>query len=136
MDRVFLDANILFSAAYRPDAGLLKLWKLNSVELVSSTYALKEARANLPQREQRARLERLTGSLKILPHVPVNHPLPVAVNLPAKDRPILIGAIEAKATHLLTGDVAHFGSYYGQTVGGVLILRPAAYLRGHAFPEI
>jgi len=30
MDRLFLDAHVLFSAAYRPNAGLLKLWKLKT----------------------------------------------------------------------------------------------------------
>jgi hypothetical protein len=33
MHRLFLDANILFSAAYRPDAGLIKLWKLPDATL-------------------------------------------------------------------------------------------------------
>src|SRR5215470_8972656 len=28
MDRLFLDAKVLFSAAYRSEAGLLQLWKL------------------------------------------------------------------------------------------------------------
>lgn len=27
MDKLFLDANILFSAAYRSNAGLLRLWE-------------------------------------------------------------------------------------------------------------
>jgi len=30
MDRLFLDANVLFSAVYRPNPGLLKLWKLKT----------------------------------------------------------------------------------------------------------
>ena len=45
-----------------------------------------------------------------------------------KDRPILLAAIQAQATHLLTGDKRHFGSLYGQSISGVLILRPADYL--------
>lgn len=47
MDRLFLDANILFSAAYRPDAGLRRLWEVPNVELVTSAYAGEEARRNL-----------------------------------------------------------------------------------------
>ena len=39
MDRVFLDANVLFSAAYRQDSSLLRLWELKDVELVTSAYA-------------------------------------------------------------------------------------------------
>ncbi len=32
------------------------------------------------------------------------------------------------ATHLLTGDKDHFGRYYGLSIEGVLILRPASYM--------
>ena len=53
--------------------------------------------------------------------------LPRGINLPAKDRPILLAAIDAGATHLLTGDWEHFGPYYRQQVAGVLILPPAEY---------
>jgi uncharacterized protein len=49
MDRLFLDANVLFSAAYRPDAGLGQLWKLEGAILCSSHYALEEARINLTE---------------------------------------------------------------------------------------
>ena len=51
------------------------------------------------------------------------------IDLAEKDRPILAMAVAARATHLLTGDVRRFGRYYGQTVAGLQILRPAAYLR-------
>ena len=40
MDRVFLDANVLFSAASTPDSGLRALWSLAGVELVTSEFAL------------------------------------------------------------------------------------------------
>jgi hypothetical protein len=38
-DRVFLDANILVSAAWRPDNGLLALWTLTDVTRLTSAYA-------------------------------------------------------------------------------------------------
>jgi hypothetical protein len=47
VDRVFLDANVLFSASYREDSGLLRLWQLKETELVTSPYALDEARRNV-----------------------------------------------------------------------------------------
>jgi uncharacterized protein len=50
------------------------------------------------------------------------------VKLPDKDRPILLAAIGAGATHLLTGDFRHFGPYYGERIEGVLILPPGEYL--------
>jgi uncharacterized protein len=85
LDRVFLDANVLFSAAYASGAGLQRLWKLSEIELVTSHYAVAEARL-----------------------------------------------IAAKSTHLLTGDVKHFGRYYRQLIAGVLILAPAEYLESRA----
>jgi len=128
LDRLFLDANILFSAAYRPDAGLLRLWRFKDVQLVTSAYALEEARVNLQEREQRVRLSDLVHAVNVMGEV-ADHPLPKGVTLPAKDRPILLAAIEAEATHLLTGDVADFGRYFGQVIKGVLILPPSDYFR-------
>jgi len=56
MDRLFLDANVLFSAAYKIDARILQLWKLRNVALCSSHYALQEARINLAEEDQQIRL--------------------------------------------------------------------------------
>jgi uncharacterized protein len=128
VDRVFLDANILFSAAYRPDAGLRQLWQVPDVELVTSTYAAEEARRNLDLPEQRAALEALLQSVQ-LAATSGDPPLTGPMELAEKDRPILSMAVAARATHLLTGDMRHFGRYYGQMVAGVRILPPAAYLR-------
>lgn len=127
MDRVFLDANVLFSAAYRPNSTLLRLWDLKGAELITSTYALEEAHINLQGSKERSLLNKLASSMKIIDRQMDLCP-PEVMNLPDKDRPILMAAIDAKATHLLTGDIRHFGPYYGQTVKGVLILPPAAYL--------
>lgn len=128
MDRLFLDANILFSAAYRRDSGLLRLWKLPQCSLLTSSYATEEARRNLARSAQRARLGRLLEPVTIVGEA--ESPDAADVGLPAKDQPILAAAIRAKATHLLTGDARHFGPLYGRTIGGVLITRPAPYLQG------
>lgn len=42
---------------------------------------------------------------------------------------ILAAAILSGATHLVTGDVRHFGAWYGRRVAGVPVLRPGAYLQ-------
>lgn len=126
--RVFLDANVLFSAAYRPDSGLARLWRqAGHVHLLSSSYALEEARRNLAGPEARWRLEELADGLEIVADV-LGGSLPEGVELPEKDRPILLTALAAGATHLLTGDRAHFGSYYGRMIAGVRIERPGEYL--------
>ena len=128
MDRLFLDANVLFSAAYRPDAGVRELWSLKNVRLVTSLYAVEEARRNLDKPEQREELEKLVGRMEVLTSSPADRRL--AIDLPQKDRPVLLGAIQAKAFCLITGDFTHFGRYFGKKAEGVPILTPADYLRG------
>lgn len=129
MDVVFLDANVLFSAAYRAGAGVCRLWELEDTEPITSSYAVEEARNNLRQAEQQRRLERLLSKMRVASALPAHDSLPKNVQLPEKDRPILLGAIHAGATHLLTGDVRHFGRYYGKSIKGVVVLSPAEYLR-------
>lgn len=128
MDRVFLDANVLFSAAYRVHSGLLRSWKLAGVELLTSSYALEEARRNLVDDAQRERLTTLLTEVRV-----VEEALPsetaMDVELPEKDWPILAAAIRSRATHLLTGDKTHFGKYFGRRLKGILVLTPGEYLR-------
>lgn len=128
MEVVFLDANVLFSAAYRPDARLLCLWGITDVELISSDYAVQEARRNLETPKQRERLDTLAAGLRLATAIPALN-LPDSVRLPGKDRPILLAAIHAGASHLLTGDSTHFGELYGVSIGGVLVLSPSEFLR-------
>ena len=133
MDVVFLDANVLFSAAYRSEAGLHRLWDLKGVELVSSAYAVEEAARNLPSSEKHRRLDRFLRKTRIVsePSATDYERGDVAKSgLPPKDIPILAAAIGARATHLLTGDVTHFGHLFGKKVGNVTILAPNQYLRG------
>lgn len=128
-DIVFLDANVLFSAAYRDDAGIRVLWREQGIRLVSSPYAMEEARRNL-EPDRRGDLEELARGLDLVSGMAstegLNLPDP---GLPEKDLPIILGAIHARATHLLTGDTKHFGHLYGRKVGGVLVLTPGDYLR-------
>lgn len=126
MDVLFLDANVLFSAAYKHDANFLKLWRLKNARLASSSYAAGEAERNLRRPGQRDRLLRLLRTVELIPDLGPR-PLPKGIRLPEKDVPILLSAISARATHLLTGDTAHFGPYYGKVIEGVTILSPAGY---------
>src|SRR5215468_7109782 len=100
MHRLFLDANILFSAAYRQDSGLVQFWKLKATSLCSSRYSLEEARINLEKNEQRRRLEKLARHVHLYD---ATRELPAGFSLPEKDVPIFLAAIEARATHLITG---------------------------------
>ena len=127
MDRLFLDANVLFSAAYKADAHVGRLWQLKDALLFTSRYALEEARFNLEEEVQNSRLVKLSRELQFAEAG--NRNLPRGIQLPDKDAPILLAAIEAKANYLLTGDIRHFGPYLGKKIEGVRILLPAEYLR-------
>jgi predicted nucleic acid-binding protein len=131
MDRLFLDANVLFSAAYQPNPGLLRLWKLRTAVLCSSRYAVAEANLNLDEEGQRKRLAALVEKLQLF-EAPERE-LPRGISLPEKDAPILLAAIAAQATHLLTGDVRDFGAYFGKKIERGMIVLPGEYL-GHARP--
>ncbi len=128
MARVFLDANVLFSAAYREGAGLLRLWDLAETELLTSGYAAEEARRNLSSVEARSRLEVLLAKMEIVAEAPRER-LARSVRLAEKDQPILRAAVAARASHLLTGDAHDFGPLFGKRVRGLLIQTPAEFLR-------
>ena len=129
MDRVFLDANVLYSAAYLERSGLARLWTLDDVELLTSAYGLEEARRNLAMDRPEAvtRLERLCKAISTV-NPPQGLKLPANVQLDDKDQPILLAAIHGRAHYLLTGDARHFAHLYGKRIATVLVLRPAQYL--------
>ena len=113
---LFLDANILFSAAHDPDsrsAALINLAKPASVELITSAHAKEEARRNLELKRPAAlvefpRLLRLTQTVQEAPFPLVQH-VTQQYRLPDHDAPILAAAMHAKADYLVTGDRTHFG---------------------------
>jgi predicted nucleic acid-binding protein len=127
LDRVFLDANVLFSAAYREGTGLLRLWKLSGVQVITSHYAVAEARRNLVTNDQRSRLDSLLAATEVVDEAD-ERTIANDFQLPEKDQPILRAAVNARATHLITGDVTHFGQFFDQCFQGVLIVAPGDYL--------
>lgn len=127
MERLFLDSNVFFSAAYKRDALVTRLWRLPGVVLCSSQYAVQEARINLEESVQRQRMAELTSDLHLCdPH---ERALPRGIVLPEKDAPILLAAIDARSDYLLTGDYRHFGRYFGKKIEGILISSPANYFK-------
>ena len=83
VDRVFLDANILYSAAYKDTSALRKLWELVDVVLLTSFYAVDEAHRNLAidKPGQIESLERLIAAMTV-----VGDPL-TGFTLPPRNRP-------------------------------------------------
>ncbi|MCG6948302.1 MAG: PIN domain-containing protein [Acidobacteria bacterium] len=126
--RLFLDANVLFSAAQAIDGrarGLFRLAENGFCELVSSTHAINEARRNILVKHPSAAndLEVLTDHLT---RVPEGGPGLVSWatghGLPENDAPILAAAAAADADLLVTGDRRHFGQLFGKTVGKVRVV--------------
>ncbi len=128
MDRVFLDANILFSAAYGLST-LDQLWELSKQGkciLLASGYVIEEAKRNLTTEDQIERLGSYVARMETVPEV--DPTIPFTIDLPEKDRPVLMAAAAAKADYLLTGDRRHFGRYFGQVVLGAKILMVRDYI--------
>ena len=126
-DKLFLDANVLFSAAYREHSGLLRLWQIKSARLVSSLYAIEEARRNLDSTLPKERLEQLLTDVEKISSCE-NSDLPEGITIKEKDKPILLAAISAKVDYLLTGDIRDFGKFYGKKICGLTVLPPSEYL--------
>jgi len=120
MKVAFLDANVLFSAALDPQGHVAAALKKSGTRLVTSPYAIEEARRNLSGAE-------LPALSALLETVGLAHdsfgPLPPGVEPVAKDVPVLASAIAADADFLVTGDAKHFGRFFGKTICGVKILR-------------
>jgi len=128
-ERVFLDANILFSVAYA-ESSLDHLWKLSkkgAFVLLASNYVIEEAKRNLTTPAQLNKLDTCLSTVRIV--LEAGPELSCPINLPEKDRPVLMSAISAKADYFLTGDIAHFGKYFGKTIMGVKILLARDYLQ-------
>lgn len=129
--RLFLDANVLFSATHNPEGNARALFRLEArgdMTLVASSYAVEEAVRNITLKFPACAAE-LASLLERLVLAPEPSSTLVseaaAAGLPEKDAPILAAAIAAHADILVTGDRKHFGFLFGQSVRGVLVLPPA-----------
>lgn len=126
--RVFLDANILFSAAKSDRAvrHLLRLLLESGHECLADAYVVSEARRNLMAKGPEALqvLDALLAHLHVAPAQPTVEAQSETAWLPEKDRPVLSAAIRSGCEALVTGDRTHFGSGYGRAFGGVEIHSP------------
>lgn len=129
---LFLDANVLFTAAHNPQgkaALVVQLGQQGHWELAASRYALKEARRNL-----RTKSPESLDALESLPHgfrfVEHHASLAAPAALAKKDRPIFQAAVACRATHLLTGDLKDFGSFMNrpEETFGILVQTVGTFL--------
>jgi predicted nucleic acid-binding protein len=124
--RLFLDANVLVSAAWKEESKVRRLWQIPGVELVTSNLVLEECQRNLPLTEQHRRLAQLLRNV----HVHVFRSVPVLENspsLPEKDKQVFAAAVLLRATFLVTGDRTHFGAWYGSSILGIRIEPPGSF---------
>lgn len=129
--RLFLDANILFSAAYREGSAIELLFALaraGHCSLLTSAFAMEEARRNIAIKKP-DRLAVLDGLLRLVTLTPEPSAGGIEAaakhRLPQKDAPILAAAALARADALVTGDHTHFGHLYGTEVEGVFVVTVA-----------
>ena len=131
--RVFLDANILFSAA-RTDGTVRRILGLLSEaghQSCVNAYVAGEARRNIALKSPGhvQALEKLLAGMvhvELAPGAPLREELQL---LPEKDRPVLDAAARGRCDALLTGDRAHFGRWFGQSLAGVKIHSPKTLLQ-------
>ena len=132
--KLFLDANVVFSAAHQATGNaqaLVALARAGHCSLQTSAHALEEARRNLALKSKgfEPRLAEALAQLALVPEAP-----PALVDwargegLPLKDAPILAAAVHAGAEALVTGDARDFGAFYERTLRGVRVLAPARAL--------
>jgi predicted nucleic acid-binding protein len=124
--RVFLDANVLFSASLfaRGNAPLLvEIGRAGGCRLLTSPMTLQEAGRNPARKAPQAldRFKHVQAVIELVLDASADLLL-WAQGLPVKDAPILAAAVLARADLLVTGDRRHFGPLFGRTLQGVRVL--------------
>ena len=126
--RIFLGANVLFSATKSDDAvaALVKRLLQAGHECCADGYVIEEARRNLAAKapDGVAVLDALLERLNVVAAATAHGDSGVIDWLPEKDRPVLAAAIRFRCAALVSGDRAHFGAGYGKSFGGVTIYSP------------
>ncbi len=129
--RLFLDANVLFTAAHNPagrSAALFELARGGYGDLLTSPHAVEEASRNLRLKYPASvvTFEAMLRSVTVQPEAsPSDVSWAIDQGLPLKDAPVLAAAAAARADLLVTGDRTHFGHLFGQRLRGVEVAPPA-----------
>jgi len=129
--RLFLDANVIFTAAHNPDGRSSALFELARKEwcrLSTSPHAAGEAERNIRLKYPGA-ADRFDGLIQLVRIEAEAGQADVSwaleQRLPLKDAPVLATAVACRADVLVTGDRTHVGHLFGRRVRGVQVLTPA-----------
>ena len=121
MIRVFLDANVLFSAS-NGGSNIARLVHLliQHEEVITSDFATEEVRRNvrLKRPAWAKNFDAFISQVQVVPSIQFDLP----VELSNKDQPILCTAIRCGCQYLATGDRKDFGHLYDHTIEGVTII--------------
>jgi uncharacterized protein len=128
--RIFLDANILFSAALSAGAmrRLIRDLQAAGHALVADGFVWEEARRNLMLKNSAAvaELHVLVSLLELHTGLAGRMDVsdPEVPGLPEKDRPVVSAAAGLGCTALITVDRRYFGAFFGHAPRGIRILSP------------
>ena len=129
--KLFLDANVIFTAAYSAQGlsrGLFRLAAVGKCALCTSAFTHEEAVRNIRNKAPE-KLADLTVLMKQVDILSEPHPqwvIRVAqLPLSGKDAPVLAAALQGKVDIFVTGDRRDFGHLFGQVLEGVKVLTPA-----------
>ena len=130
--RLFLDTSVLLAAVGSETGASCAVFdfaEVNGWTLLSSPYCVAEVLSNI---HKVSRIASSSWSKLIRPALEVvsdsvvlDHPL---VFPKAKDRPILISALAASASFLLTLDRQDFGPFMTRPVYGLRVILPLSFL--------
>jgi predicted nucleic acid-binding protein len=121
--RVFLDANVLFSASQTGSAfSRLISVAARRATVLTSDIACAGARRNILVKRPGwlAAYEVLLAMIEVVPSAVFRLP----VTLDEKDVPLLCAAIRARCDAFVTGDRRDFGHLFGARVLGVTVITP------------
>lgn len=132
-DKVFVDANVWFSAFYKEGvcSKLLRKFKENDKEIVISEQVLEEIIRNIKLKIPNA-LELVIEAIKELDPTVVKNPLAEDLKLycdlaKLHDLPILVSAIKYDCQYLITGNKKDFNGLKINKRCSLQILTPAEY---------
>ena len=133
--RIFIDANVLFSACHSLKGRSLALFRLAEIgrcSLCASSHVVEEARRNLANKTD-AQMNEYSGLVELLERTS-EAPLKLVKwaaehDLGANDAPVLAAAVVSRADFLVTGDRTHFDGIFGRELGGVTVVTLCEALR-------
>ena len=129
--KIFLDANVLFAAAYNPGgtpSHMIAVAKSRGIQLITSHYAYRESQSNL-ERKSPNTLQAFDRLMQNFHFVTTPDLIKDQLALRKKDLPIYRSALFAGCSYLITGDKRDFsGLKKKNAINLIKILSPSEFL--------